>query len=148
MAVYIEYILKKLFIQNPLLKVGDALLAHDPQEVSTSQQPPQQGQSSEVVTSSGSQSNTSSAQMAQETSSTVSPQVTHQQTSRGVATRRGIQRQPIVWDAAASRSQGAPSLPLAAARGMHGTRQQRGGPRSRRAGRGAFIRRGPRGGAM
>ena len=125
-------------------------MAHDPQEVSTSQQPPQQGQSSEVVTSSGSQSNTSSAQMAQETSSTVSPQVTHQQTSRGVAagTRRGIQRQPIVWDAAASRSQGAPSLPLAAARGMRGTRQQRGGPRSRRAGRGAFTRRGPRGGPM
>ena len=114
--------------------------------------PTQQGQSSEVVTSSSSLSNTTNQQMAQETSSSIA-QATHQPMPRGAAInqgqRRGIQRQPIVWDAASNRSQGAPSMPMAAARGLHGTRHQRGGTgRARRAGRGAFssMRRGPRGG--
>ena len=124
-------------------------MVQDPQEISTGQQPPQQGQSSEVVTSSSSLANTSGAQAAPETSSSVT-QATQQQLPRGSPVnrgqRRGIQRQPIVWDAASTRSQGAPSLPLAANRGMHPARQPRGGPRSRRPGRGTYTRRGPRGG--
>ena len=132
-----------------LCEIGDGLLVQDPQEISTGQQPPQQGQSSEVVTSSSSLANTSGAQAAPETSSSVTI-ATQQQLPRGSPVnrgqRRGIQRQPIVWDAASTRSQGAPSLPLAAARGIHPARQQRGGPRSRRPGRGTFTRRGPRGG--
>ena len=129
-------------------------MAQDPQEISSGQQPPQQGQSSEVVTSSSSHSG---QQMAQETSSSVA-HATHQQMPRGAAINQGqrrglqrqLQRQPIVWDAASSRSQGAPSMPMAAARGLHGTRQQRGGPRTRRAGRGPFrsMRGGPRGGGI
>ena len=75
--------------------------------------------------------------MPNETSSSTG-QATQSQGTRGavVGTRRGIQRQPIVWDPS-SRPQGTSSVPPIPGRGMHGARPPR-GPRSRRPGRGMY----------
>lgn len=136
---------------------GDVQLAQDTEEIISSQQHTHQSQSSEVVTSSSGSANTSAQQIPGETSSSAAqaPQQIH--VGRGSTTagsqRRGIQRQPIVWDAASSRSQGTPPGPSMPVRGMHGTRPMRGAPRSRRVARGiptrgmfGTARRAPRGG--
>lgn len=109
----------------------------------------QHGQSSEIVTSSSGSANAPNLQVPGETSSSTA-QVSQPQITRGNSTgRRGIQRQPIVWDAASNRPQAAPSAPLPAGRGFSGTRPPRGSSRARRPLRGMFSsgRRGPRGGS-
>jgi len=113
----------------------------------------QHGQSSEIVTSSSGSASASSQQLPSETSTSaghvVQPPMTRGGSSASIhSQRRGIQRQPIVWDAASSRSQGTPSSPPAAVRGLHGARASRGMPRSRRPIRGMYgqARKPPRGG--
>lgn len=129
---------------------GDFQLNPDPTENITSQQ---HGQSSEIVTSSSGSASASSQQLPSETSSSsghvAQPPVPRGGSSTSIQSqRRGIQRQPIIWDAATRRSQGTPSSPPPAVRGMHGARAQRGMPRARRATRGMHgsIRKPPRGG--
>lgn len=121
---------------------GDLLLNQAVLPVPLGQQP-QQGQSSEIVTSSSGSINASSQQVPNETTSSSTGQATQSQGTRGAGSvthhslRRGIQRQPIVWDSASSRPQGTSSVPQLAGRGIQGTRSHR-GQRARRAGRGMF----------
>ena len=129
---------------------GDVQLHQETTEPNNSQQ---HGQSSEIVTSSSGSASASSQQLPGDTSSSGSqiaqPLITRGGSSASIhSQRRGIQRQPIVWDAASSISQGNVSGPPVAGRGMQGARSLRGAPRSRRPTRGMYgaTRKPPRGG--
>jgi hypothetical protein len=137
-------------IPSPSTSRGEIQIQEDVEENVVVQEPVQHGQSSEIVTSSSGSANAGNQQLPGDTSSSQTHVAPPQQNPRGRSTsqqRRGIQRQPIVWDNAPNRNQAAQPAPVAASRGLHVPPRQRGGPRGRRPSRmfGAG-RRGPRGG--
>ena len=127
-----------------MVLVGDVLLSQYLSQISEGQAHPQQNQSSEIVTSSSGSANASSQQPPNETSLSSTGPATQSHGTRGAGSvapqrgqRRGIQRQPIVWENPSSRPQAASTAQPIAGRGMHAAMPPRGGHRARR-GRGMY----------